>query len=106
MSLLKLSKIQDSEWYIPLNIYPHGEKGYKTKKFRRFMGKEATLMKWISKEIAFYTTELPIVQHHKYDMWKYFDKQYIYKQIIDIVVQKNPRNMFQRNSMHRTVGLV
>lgn len=101
MSLLKLSKIQDSEWYIPLNIYSHGEKGYKTKKFSP---REKTKRK--CQEIAFYTTELPIVQHYKYDMWKYFDKQYIYKQIIDIVVQKNPRNMFRRNSMRRTAGLV
>ena len=101
MSLLKLSKIQDSEWYIPLSTHPHGENGYKTKKFSP---REKVIRK--CKEVAFYTTELPIVQHHKYNMWKYFDKQYVYKQIIDIVVQKNPRNMFQRNSMRRTVGLV
>ena len=101
MSLLMLSSIQDSEWYIPTDYSPFGAKSSATKKFSP---REITKRK--CKEIAFYMTELPVVQHHKYNMWKYFDRKYVYSQVIDIVIQKNPRNVFQKNAMRRTVRLV
>ena len=101
MSLLKLSKTQDSEWYIPLSTHPHGENGYKTKKFSP---REKAIRK--CKEIAFYMTELPVMQHHKYNMWKYFDKVYVYSQIIDIVLQKKTRLTLNTSSIRRTKPLL
>lgn len=102
MSLLQLSNTQDCEWYLPRgSAYPYGKKGYKTK---QFSPREKTIRK--CKEIAFYSTELPIIQHHKYNMWKYFDKSYVYSQIIDIVMQKNPKDVLYKNSIRRTKPLL
>ena len=73
MSLLKLSTIQDSEWYLSEFYSPYGKKSNATK---RFSPREKTIRK--CKEVAFYMTELPVIQHYKYNMWKYFDKIYVY----------------------------
>lgn len=102
MSLLKLSNIQDSEWYIPLNnLYPHGKRGYLTK---QFSPRQKTMRK--CQELAFYTQELPIIVSDNYNVKKFFDKKYIYSQIINIVIQKNPKNALHKNSFRRTAGLL
>ena len=100
MSLLQLTKINNSEWYIPRSTYPHGAKGYRTQQFspsRKSMRK--------CQELAFFMTELPVVQHYKYNMWKYFDKQYVYKQIVDIVLQCSPHDLLKSTLMLRVRGL-
>lgn len=98
MSLLKLSKTQDSEWYTPVNTYPFGKKSFLTKKFSP---REKTMRR--CKEISFYSSLLPVI---KTDVWKFFDKVYVYSQIIDIVIQKNPHNAINKNSIRRTARLV
>lgn len=101
MSLLQLSNTKDSEWYLPSTYHPFGKKSYETK---QYSPREKKIRQ--CKELAFYTTELPVIQHNKYNMWKYFDKTYVYSQIVDIVIQKNPRNVLHKNSMRRTRPLL
>lgn len=90
MSLLKLSSLPDNEWYLPHGFLLHSREGYRT---RKYSPPKQTIRK--CREINFFQVELPIIQHNKYNMWKYFEKGYIYSQIVDILLSKRA-SMFQR----------
>lgn len=101
MSLLKLSNAQDSEWYIPAHTHPFGDKSYVTKKFSP---REKTKRK--CEELNFFYTYLPIIYNNQYRyLWKYFDKNFLYSQIINIVIQKNPKVILKNTAFRRTAGL-
>lgn len=96
MSLLTLRRIQNSKWYIPINTYPYGAGSYETKKFSP---QEKTIRK--CREINFFQIELPIIQHDKYNMWKYFDRKYIYSQIAEVLFCKNETEFHAQNIIRR-----
>lgn len=100
MSLLKLSSLPDNAWYLPRDTYPYGKEGYKTKKFSP---SEKVIRK--CREINFFQVELPIIQHNKYNMWKYFEKGYIYSQIVDILLSKRASTFHRMPCIRRVRGL-
>ena len=98
MSLLVLSKIQDSKWYISGRTHLYGNKSYETKKFSP---QEKTIRK--CREINFFRIELPIIQHDKYNIWKHFDRKYVYGQIMEVLLYKDEFK-FKKQNIIRRVG--